>query len=172
MGDFVKGPLEDSPYPSEIIRGLRQHRAVDSFSHLSPIVKISKNRIDPSFGYFRSIMIDVFYDHFLAANWHHHDDTTLEEFARSVYLLLEEHEAILPEGLRKIAPRMIEHDWLVSYRETWVMERALKRISERLSRKNPLAGGFSELLKNYDKLQIDCARFLSEAGMHLAAFMK
>jgi len=110
MGDFVKGPLEDSPYQPDIIRGLRQHRAVYSFSMISSNVKTSKNRIAPIFGYFRPIMIDVICDHFLAANWHHHADDSLEEFAWSICQLLEEHEPILPEGLKKVIPGMIEHN--------------------------------------------------------------
>jgi acyl carrier protein phosphodiesterase len=168
MGDFVKGPLDDAPYSPDIILGLRQHRDVDSYSMISPTVKISKNRIDPAFGYFRSIMVDVFYDHFLASNWAQHAAGSLEEFAESIYRLLEKHEAILPDGLKKITPRMIKYNWLVSYREIWVMERALKRLGWRLSRKNPLAEGYGELLKNYDALEDDCAQFLNEAKKHLS----
>ena len=168
MGDFVKGHLEDAPYPPGIIRGLRQHRDLDSYCLRSPAVKISKNRIDPSFSYFRSIMVDVFYDHFLASNWAQHAAGSLEGFAESIYRLLEEHDELLPDGLKKITPRMIKYNWLVSYREIWVMERALKRLGWRLSRKNPLAEGYGELLKNYDDLQDDCARFLTEAQKHLS----
>ena len=113
-------------------------------------------------------MIDVFYDHFLASNWVRHADGSLEEFAESIYRLLEEQAAILPEGLKKITPRMIKYNWLVSYREIWVMERALNRLSWRLSRKNPLAEGYGELLKNYDDLQDDCDHFLHEAKNYLS----
>ncbi len=169
MGDFVKGPLEDAPYQTGIIRGLRQHRYVDSYSLISPAVRISKNRIDPSFGYFRGIMIDVFYDHFLASNWAQHAAGSLEGFAEDIYRLLEEHEAILPDGLKRIAPRMIQYNWLVSYCEVEVMERALMRIGERLTRKNPLAEGYNELLKNYGDLEDDCVQFLNEAQKQLSA---
>jgi acyl carrier protein phosphodiesterase len=168
MGDFVKGPLEDAAYPVGIIRGMRQHRDLDSYSQRSPTVKISKNRIDPYFGYFRSIMVDVFYDHFLSSNWTQHAAGSLEEFAESIYCLLEEHAPILPDGLKKITARMIKYNWLVSYREIWVMERALKRLGWRLSRKNPLAEGYGELLKNYDDLEDDCGHFLNEAQKHLS----
>ena len=167
MGDFVKGRLEESSYPPEIIRGLRQHRDVDSYSLTSPTVKISKERIDPAFGYFRSILIDVFYDHFLACNWAQHAEGSLEGFARETYQLLEENSALLPDQLKQVVPRMIQYNWLVSYREVEVMERALKRIGERLSRKNPIAAGFGELLEHYDELEEDCAQFLVEAKKHL-----
>ena len=77
MGDFVKGRLEGLDYPPGIMKGLRQHRFLDSYSHRSPAVGKSKERIDPRFGYFRGILIDVFYDHFLARNWQQHSDGTL-----------------------------------------------------------------------------------------------
>jgi len=167
MGDFVKGRLEDVAYPDKVVKGLRQHRDIDSFSHNSPIVKISKERIEPSFSYFRSILIDVYYDHFLACNWGQHAEGSLEDFAASTYNLLEEHYDILPDGLKQVAPRMIQYNWLVSYRDIEVMERALIRIGQRLSRKNPLAEGYGELLKNYDELENDCSRFLIEAKKFL-----
>ena len=167
MGDFVKGRLESFDYPSGIIKGLRQHRAIDSLSHHSSIVKTSKERIDSRFGYFRGILIDVYYDHFLASNWEQHASGSLEDFAASTYRLLDDHHELLPDGLRRIAPRMIQYNWLVSYRNVEVMERALKRIGERLSRENPLAEGYDELLKNYDGLEEDCSQFLLEARKHL-----
>ncbi len=168
MGDFVKGRLEDLPYPPDIIRGLQQHRQVDTYSLHSSVVKISRERIDSRFSYFRGILIDVFYDHFLASNWQQHADGSLEDFAAETYNLLEEYNDILPDGLKGIAPRMTQYNWLVSYREVEVMERALVRIGQRLSRKNPLAEGYGELIKNYDELEQDSANFLATAKKHLA----
>jgi len=168
MGDFVKGRLDDLPYPADVIRGLKQHRAVDSFSHHSPAVRMSKERIHSRFSYFRGILIDVYYDHFLASNWSQHAAGTLEEFAAETYRLLEEHHDLLPDQLRQVAPRMIQYNWLVSYRDVEIMERALARIGQRLKRDNPLAEGYEELLRNYDELEEDCARFLVEAKSFLA----
>ena len=168
MGDFVKGRLEDLDYPPEVMKGLRQHRVIDSYSQRSPAVRKSKERINPRFGYFRGILIDVFYDHFLASNWQQHADGTLEEFADETYRLLREHHDILPDKLKLITGRMIEYNWLVSYREVNVMQRALVRIGQRLKRKNPLAEGYTELIKNYDGLEEDSSVFLDEAVRLLA----
>jgi len=167
MGDFVKGRLEKTPYSPDIVHGLRQHRIIDSFSQTSPAVNASRNRIDARFSYFRGIMIDVFYDHFLASNWEQHASGTLVQFANETYRMLEEHHDILPQQLQNIVPRMIQYNWLVSYREVEVMERALARIGQRLKRENPLAEGYGELLKHYDELEEDCAQFLIEARNYL-----
>ncbi|PLX80582.1 MAG: DUF479 domain-containing protein [Desulfuromonas sp.] len=169
MGDFVKGDLSRSGYDRQIIRGLSQHRTIDSFCHVSRAVRESKNRIDKRFGYFRGILVDVFYDHFLARNWSDFSVCSLETFAEETYQLLRSYHDILPERLQQVAPRMISHNWLVSYREVAVIEKALLRIGQRLSRANPLAEGYTELLLHYDELEADAALFLDEARTHLAA---
>lgn len=162
MGDFVKGPL-DGRYPPGIAAGIRQHRRIDSFAHDHPVCRRSKQRIAPRFGYFRSIMVDVFYDHFMARNWEHLHLTPLPAFAQRVYALLEQRADALPPALQQVATRMIRHNRLVSYREVEVVGRVLARLSQRLSRANPLAGGLPELVSNYQGLEADCLQFLAEA---------
>jgi acyl carrier protein phosphodiesterase len=166
MGDFVKGRLEDAWAP-EILRGIRQHRRVDAFAHRSAVFRRSKARIHDSFGHCKGVLVDVFYDHFLARNWIRYSTVPLDLFARDIYRLLEENRKILPPGLQEVAPRMIAHNWLVSYRETQTIGRVLDRISERLSRPNPIALGIGELHRHYDGLQADCDLFLAEAKKFL-----
>src|SRR5512136_990596 len=68
LGDFVKGRLKGI-YPAAIERGIALHRRIDSFSGLNPRFLQSKKRIDASFGHYRGVMVDLFYDHFLAKHW-------------------------------------------------------------------------------------------------------
>ena len=68
-----------------------------------------------------------------------------------------------PEGLREVAPRMIRHNWLVSYRNEETIRRVLERISQRLSRPNPVAEGFGEWQRHREGLMSDFARFLPRA---------
>ena len=162
MGDFIKGRLENG-WDAEILRGIKQHRRVDAFAHQSSVFRRSKARIHDRFGHCKGILVDVFYDHFLARNWSHYSATSLEAFARDIYRLLEKNRDILPPGLQRVAPRMIAHNWLVSYREIQTINGVLERISERLSRPNPIALGIDELHRNYADLESDCGLFLAEA---------
>lgn len=162
MGDFVKGRLENGWTP-EILRGVRQHRRIDSFANRSTAFRRSKSRIRDSFGLCKGILIDVFYDHFLAKNWDRYSTVPLGAFALSAYRLLEANREILPPGLQQVAPRMIAHNWLVSYREARTIAVVLERISGRLRRPNPLAQGIHELHREYAGLEADCDLFLREA---------
>jgi acyl carrier protein phosphodiesterase len=167
MGDFVKGRLDDRFSPP-IRRGLEQHRRIDAFAQTNVHFRRSRNRIDPSFGHYRGILVDIFYDHFLAKNWTQHHPRPLEDFAQESYRLLEDHFALLPEGLQRIVPQMIARNWLVSYGQVETIDRVLRQISGRLKHPNPLAAGGSELRAHYAPLETDCHRFLDEAQSFMA----
>jgi acyl carrier protein phosphodiesterase len=167
MGDFVKGRLELADYPESILFGLKQHRQVDSFANRSSAFQASRQRIDPTFGYFRSIMIDVFYDHFLARSWERHHSIPLAQFAQQVYRTLEKKFDLLPTNLQQIVPRMIRHNWLVSYQNIEIIETVLIRLDQRIKRPTPLAAGLSQLKLHYSELETDCALFISQAQAFL-----
>jgi acyl carrier protein phosphodiesterase len=161
MGDFVKGPLAGR-YPPDLARALSLHRRIDSFTDAHPRVAASRARVSPSRRRFAGIMVDLFYDHFLARDWHRYSPEPLELFSARVYRLLERHEAILPERLRQIAPRMAAFDWLGSYRAVASIHVALDRMSTRLRRENRLHGGGVELEANYAALEADFQAFFPE----------
>ena len=68
MGDFVKGSDYEN-YPIEIKNGILLHRQIDSFTDAHPIVLKSKKRLHTHYGHYSGIVVDIFYDHFLAKNW-------------------------------------------------------------------------------------------------------
>lgn len=162
MGDFVKGPLT-APYPPGIIAGLRLHRRIDALAAVSPYCRASRQRLHPRFGHTRAVLVDIFYDHFLASHWHEFHLQPLAAFAADVYRLLASHSDQLPPGLARIAPRMAEHDWLTSYRERRVVDIALARIANRLSRPTALGEGGTELERCGGELLEDFRGFMAEA---------
>lgn len=162
MGDFVKGPIPDH-LPPKIIEGLRLHRQIDSLAHNSAHTRQSRQQLHPKYGHGRSIIVDIFYDHFLAANWSLFATVSLEDYAATVYQLLRREHTKLPEGLQKIVPRMIEYNWLVSYRQQDVVGKALERIAQRLSRPLPLHEATQDLKLCHDLFFEDFNGFMDEA---------
>jgi len=166
LGDFVKGRI-DATYAPDITRGIVLHRRVDSFAHDHPAVRRSRLRIDGSFGHCRGVLVDVFYDHFLARSWERHHPVPLPVFARRVYAALESHRPLLPPPMQQMVTRMTAHDWLTSYREEEVIARVLERLSLRLRRANPLASGDVELRRNYEGLAGDFEEFRGAAKVYV-----
>jgi len=163
MGDFVKGRLEERHWQPQLLRGLRQHRALDRYAHDHPVVLASKARLDRRFGILKPVLIDIFYDHFLAKNWEQWATGSLAEFAAGIYGQLQRHELLLVEAFRPVARRMMDNDWLTSYRDQEIIALVLERVGKRLKRKNPLAEGISELQRCGGELEGDCYKFLQSA---------
>lgn len=162
MGDFVKGPIPGH-YPETISLGLHLHRRIDSLAQSSPHTRNSRLKLDQKYGHGRGIIVDIFYDHFLAANWEDFHHSPLSTYTRQTYSFLEDRFATLPPGLQKIVPRMIEQDWLSSYQHPEIVGRALLRIAQRLSRPLPLEEATAELNLHQASFMQDFQAFITEA---------
>ncbi len=161
MGDFVKGRLAGN-FPPGIERGIRLHRRIDSFAAGNTSFRESKARLDATFGLYRGVMVDLFYDHFLALYWHDYSPVPLDVFVTAAYHVVEEHESVLPERLKRVLP-VIFSELIPSYREMRGIERALVRMAARLRRSSPLGEGGGELVRHYEALRDDFHRFFPEA---------
>ena len=157
MGDFVKGRLVGS-FPPGIEKGLVLHRKIDSFASRNEFFNRSKRRIDDSFGLYKGVLVDLFYDHFLSMNWPDYDDVPLHCFLDNARNILEEHRELLPEPLNLRLYELFT-DWLPSYGEVEGIDRVLRRMAVRLKRANPLGSGVGELVGNYRELEADFKRF-------------
>jgi acyl carrier protein phosphodiesterase len=68
MADSIRGHHYED-YPTEIRKGILLHRAIDSFTDMHPIYRQSKHRLHEKYGHYSGVIMDIFYDHFLAKNW-------------------------------------------------------------------------------------------------------
>jgi acyl carrier protein phosphodiesterase len=161
MGDFVKGPL-DERYGAEITRAIAMHRKIDVFTDVHPVVLQSKSRMSAERRRYAGIMVDMFYDHFLAKHWQDFNDEPLAEFTGRVYRVLERYQTVLPERLQRVAPMMMQWDWLGSYADIGSIYTALNWMGRRLKRENRLANSADELVGNYAQLEADFRAFLPD----------
>lgn len=169
MGDFVKGRIGDA-YPPLLRRGLQLHRSIDSFAHTEPSFNRSRLRIDGSFGLYRGVLIDLFYDHFLAVTWNEWSKEPLDQYLRRVRRIIQGNYRHLPERLRSILPIVFE-EMIPSYLDQDGIATALKRMSRRVRRENPLAAGGEELKRHYLGFGEDFREFLPEARRHAERFL-
>ena len=159
-GDFVKGPLA-ARWPAPVEAGIRLHRQIDAFTDRHPLVLQAKSRFPSERRRYAGILVDLFFDHCLAANWQQYANEPLACFTARVYQALRD-EAELPGKLALIAPKMAAQDWLGSYREFAVLEQVLTGMGRRLSRPECLAGGMAELAQLYQPLCEDFQAFYPE----------
>ncbi len=160
MGDFVKGKL-DGRYPDGIRRGIVLHRDIDSFTGQNCHYIRSKRRLNESYGHYRGVLIDLFYDHFLAAHWEDYADVPLSVFISDAWRVLSKHDGYLPGKLQLIMPFLFR-EWLPSYSEISGIAAVLQRMSLRLKKASCLSEGAEELSRHYGELCGDFQRFLPE----------
>jgi len=161
MGDFVKGRL-DGRFPPGIAQGILLHREIDSFSVQNQYFLRSKRRLDQSFGHYRGVLVDLFYDHFLAANWKDYSDVPYSVLLSDAWRVLREHKEFLPDKLQHIMPFMFR-DWLPSYGTVDGISATLRRMSRfRLKRPNRLGEGAKVLNRHYGGLYEDFRKFFPE----------
>lgn len=170
MGDFVKGPLVAGAHglAPELLAGVELHRRIDGFAETHPAFRRSRARVSQERRRVSGIMVDLFYDHFLARDWARLAgeagfSLALETFSAGLYGDLESLGAALPPRLAAILPAMKEDDWLASYRDPEIIALALDRMALRLSRPSALSGAGAELLLDYAGYAADFDDFLPDA---------
>jgi len=147
MGDFIKGKIGDE-FPARLRDGIILHRRIDSFAQNHPLFRLSKKRIEPTYGLWRGVLVDLFYDHILALDWQEWSDIPFETYLRQARDMVDGNSRYLPERMKTVVPVIFE-ELLPSYRKIDGIGRALERMARRISRSNPLVGGEAELVRNY-----------------------
>ncbi|GAB4142049.1 MAG: ACP phosphodiesterase [Cyanobacteria bacterium J069] len=165
-GDFLKGANVRSLHPS-IQQGIALHRQIDAYTDQHPIVRRSKARVEPPYCRWAGVLVDVFYDHFLAVHWETYSVGSLEVFVQEVYADLQQHQALLPPSLQRALPFMLAGDWLTSYRQVSGMAAILERMSRRSRRSSLLASSICVLQTHYDALEHDFHQYFPALANHV-----
>lgn len=164
LGDFVKGAL-GTRFSTGVRAGISLHRAIDRYTDNHATVRASASLISPVRRRFAGILVDVFYDHFLARHWARYSEQALEAFTRQAYVILASQSANYPERLQRILPFMTAQDWLASYMHIESVDAALHGIARRFQRYRraaDLAEGTQELIQNYVALEQQFLEFFPD----------
>ncbi len=160
LPDFVSGQFE--VHSKKLRAGMRLHVEIDKFTDQNEIFLRSQQRLGSEYRLLKGIIIDVFYDHFLAAGWTEYSHIPLEKFCEDVYSIFRENQSLLSPRLRKALPHMQRDNWLLSYQRIDGIEIALRRISTRLSRRINLDESVTVLKQFYPDFKTDFQEFFPE----------
>lgn len=156
--DFLKGAERE--FVSEGVQnGISMHQFVDKFTDTHWLVKASKDRIKNHFRLLSGVIVDVFYDHFLAKDFEHISAISLEEFCEYIYETLEKNIAGLPSRLQRFIPLMIQENILLSYRELEGVQLTLTRINRRIKNQFSVKLAMKDLRDTYASLEKDFRGF-------------
>lgn len=173
MADGIRGK-EFEKYPPEIRRGILLHRAIDTFTDAHPIFRQSTKRLQPIFHHYSGVIVDVFYDHFLAKNWLQYSTINLTDFVSVFYQSLYNNYDALSPKTHYLMPYMIANNWLVSYQTIDGIEKILTQMDNRIKKNSKMGLSIPLLTANYSDFENEFSLFFEEVrgfvALQLVAF--
>lgn len=99
VGDAVKGNTY-LHYPFRMRQGILLHRQIDAFSDTHPLVREAVGMGRKVFGRYSAVVMDIFFDYFLAKDFRNYSSVSLNRFAAGFYAALIYNYYYLPSRFR------------------------------------------------------------------------
>ena len=161
IADAVKGKAVNE-YSENIRRGIILHRFIDEFTDNHPLHKASRAKLHKRYSHYSGVLVDIYYDHFLAKNWLEYSKTPLDEYTSWLYANLENYKEILPERINYMLQYMIPQNWLLNYAHLKGIGRVLKGMGNRAKFDSQMEHGVEELELYYDEFELEFTEFFPE----------
>ena len=165
MADGIHGKHFDT-FPMEIQKGIILHRSIDTFTDAHPIFRQSTKRLHANYHHYSGIIVDIFYDHFLAKNWSNYSDERLEDYSQRFYQSLRDNYDDLTPKTQKMMPYLIEHNWLLSYQTIEGIESVLTKMDTRMKLDPNMRFSVAELKTYYSDFESEFTAFFATLIVH------
>lgn len=130
IADHVKGNTIDL-YNDDIKSGIRFHRSVDSFTDHNTTTHEAIIHLRPYYRKYAGVVLDMYYDHFLASGWDQWSSEPLTDFSIRMFDVLKSSGHLMPLRSQRLLAYLAENDMLVKYKDLDGLKLALTGISKR-----------------------------------------
>jgi acyl carrier protein phosphodiesterase len=161
MADGIRGKQFET-YPLEIQKGIILHRFIDTYTDAHPIFRKSTKRLHDNYHHYAGVIVDVFYDHFLAKNWNNYSDESLTDFTNRFYQSLRDNHEFLSDRTKGMMPYMIEFNWLMSYQTVEGISKILTQMDSRTKNESKMRFSPNELIEYYSEFEQEFTSFFED----------
>ena len=165
IGNFIADSIRANKYkhlPERVQQGILLHREIDTYTDSHSIPKKSSKRLHPNYSHYSRVIVDIFYDHFLAKNWYKYSDIPLSVYVDDFYDLLEENYEILPEGVKRMMPIMVSDNWIFNYSKMEGIAKVLQGMNRRTKNKSKMHFAILDLEQHYPDFEKEFTLFFDE----------
>ncbi|WP_339627399.1 ACP phosphodiesterase [uncultured Maribacter sp.] len=165
IGNFIADSIRGNKFdhlPKRVQKGIKLHRFIDTYTDTHDIPKISSKRLHANYSHYSRVIVDIYYDHFLAKNWSKYSDIPLNVFVDDFYDLLEDNYEILPDGVKRMMPYMIADNWIFNYSKMDGIARVLNGMNRRTENKSKMNFAILDLEQHYDAFEEEFTDFFEE----------
>ena len=152
IADFVKN-RDVARLPESIQKGIKLHRAIDSFTDAHPLIHEAKAPFRPLVRLYSGAFVDVAFDYFLANDTTENSQREWQEHSQRVYAVLRRYEEFLPEVFKKVLDKMQQDDWLYNYRNEWGIEYSFRNVVNKAQFLDKTTNVFPAFLASKDFLR-------------------
>ena len=175
IGNFIADSVKGSKfknYPEGISKGIKLHRAIDFYSDNHPVFLKSVERLRPNYHKYAGVIVDIFYDHFLAKNWKDYSKKPLHVYAEEVHSLMLKNADIMPERSAMFLKYAIKHNWLVAYGTLDGIGEVLYGMSRRTTFKSNMELSINDLKENYHLFEKEFKEFFERIEKFVQEWLK
>jgi acyl carrier protein phosphodiesterase len=165
VADFVKGKARHA-LPGPVRAGMALHQCIDAFTDTHYLVIRAAERLEPNWGRYSTVLVDIFFDHLLAREFQRHHELPLRIFAQRTYRTVHAFAPGLPENARHAVAAMTVDDWLTSYATLDGIRLALTRMSTRLRHGIELAPSVEDFLVHEESFERALGEFFPLLEQH------
>ncbi|NIJ54114.1 acyl carrier protein phosphodiesterase [Dyadobacter arcticus] len=174
VGDFIKGRLTEEKtvdWNQDYVLGLKLHRFIDSFTDTHPEVQEAKHLAALSLGKLAGIVMDIYFDYFLASHFSDFSKDSLSAYVHAKYAVIEKNDYLVPQDMIPMVRSMIRQDWLTSYATFEGIDLTFQRLSRRAKFLAPISNAVNDLRANEDFYYQKFQKFFPELQMRSALFI-
>lgn len=152
LGDFVKGS-DLTHLPSDIQKGIRLHRSIDSFTDSHDCVAALRSTFPRSIRRMSGVVIDIYFDHLLSRYWSQYNKATMSSILEEFYQQLERNSATVGGRFPEVKSGLLLYKWLHEYEQKDAVIRAFHQIEKRLKYKVTFANDAADFIdQNHNEM--------------------
>lgn len=165
LGNFIADHVKGSDvlkYSDYVRKGISMHRAIDTYTDQHPVVRQSISRLRADFHKYAGVVVDMYYDHYLSAQWDEYSDIDLTAFTKTRYDILNKFQEILPLRSARLLFYMEKQNWLKSYSSFEGMQQAFNGMSRRTTFVSNMEMAVENLKEGYTDFEAEFRQFFPE----------
>jgi len=144
VADFTRR-VKFKDFKARVQQGIELHHFIDDFTDSHLLVEEAKAIIRPQQGKFSGVVMDIYFDHLLAKDYHFWHQDSLADFAKQAYSLFNKRKNELPETTLHMLQYMERGNWLYNYASHQGLSRSLEGMSRRTRYPNNMQTAASQL---------------------------
>ena len=169
IGNFIADHIRGNnynEYSKEIQQGIFLHREIDTFTDAHKVVRKSKRRLHERYRHYDGVIIDIFYDYFLAKNWSKYSEIPLDMYTDTINGLFSKITENLPIKSQQFIKYMVEYNILFNYKNKEGIAKVLNGMNSRTKGKSQMNLAIEDLQNLEEEFQEDFTLFFKDLIAH------